>query len=259
MNYVNKNEKTYKDWETDWSIETGTKEKDLKTPYFDSEFKKAIDNNIIPKNSQNITGTWSSITDAGEATNLNLVHMKGFDCTNVIDLTKAEIQGRKQTLDAITALKNIVPGFENAKLRNFGMTLGTRDSRKVICEYNLNSMDVCNQGRFDDAIGIFPEFVDGYNILILPTTGRYFQVPLRCCIPLKIDNLLVAGRCIGGDKISHAAMRNIMACTVTGQGAGVAAAISIIDNTLVRNVNIDNVQNELIKQKVKLEIFKSKL
>jgi hypothetical protein len=30
--------------------------------------------------------------------------------------------------------------------------------------------------RFDDTIGIFPEFIDGYNILILPTTGRYFEV-----------------------------------------------------------------------------------
>lgn len=50
-----------------------------------------------------------------------------------------------------------------------------------------------------------------YNILILPTTGRYFQVPYGCMVPKKIDNLLVAGRCVAGDKTSHAAMRNMMA------------------------------------------------
>ena len=61
---------------------------------------------------------------------------------------------------------------------------------------NLTGDDVCQQGRFWDAIGIFPEFVDGYQVLILPTTGRYFQVPLRACIPTKVDNLLVAGRCV---------------------------------------------------------------
>ena len=42
--------------------------------------------------------------------------------------------------------------------------------------YNLTSEDVRNEAKFDDSIGIFPEFIDGYNILILPTTGRYFQV-----------------------------------------------------------------------------------
>ena len=79
---------------------------------------------------------------------------------------------------------------------------------------------------FEDTIGVFPEFIDGYNILILPTTGRYFQIPLRCMIP-DVNNMLVAGRCVAGDMVSHAAMRNMMCCTVTGQGAGVAAAISI--------------------------------
>ena len=42
--------------------------------------------------------------------------------------------------------------------------------------YNLNGDDVRNEARFEDSIGIFPEFIDGYNILILPTTGRYFHV-----------------------------------------------------------------------------------
>ena len=107
------------------------------------------------------------------------------------------------------------------------MTIGTRDSRKIIGQYNLTSEDVRNEARFDDAIGIFPEFIDGYNILILPTTGRYFQVPYGCTVPPKVKNLLVGGRCVAGDKTSHCAMRNMMACTVTGQGAGVAAAVSI--------------------------------
>ena len=42
--------------------------------------------------------------------------------------------------------------------------------------YNLTSKDVKNEARFQDSVGVFPEFIDGYNILILPTTGRYFQV-----------------------------------------------------------------------------------
>lgn len=60
----------------------------------------------------------------------------------------------------------------------------------------------------------------------MPSTGRYFQIPYGILVP-DVDNLLVAGRCVSGDMVSHAATRNMMCCTVTGQAAGVAAAISI--------------------------------
>lgn len=252
IQYTEEQKTTYKEWGGSWNQSITNKEENLRTPYLHKEFQKAIDKKIIPQSSQNISGSWSTLTDAGEANNLNLVHMKGIDTTNVFDLTKAEIQGRKETLNAIKALKTFVPGFENAKLRNFGMTLGIRDSRKIIGMYNLTKEDVMGEAKFNDSIGIFPEFVDGYNILMLPTSGRYFQVPFRCLVPLEIDNLLVAGRCVAGDNISHAAMRNMMACTVTGQGAGAASAISIRENCMVRNVNIENVQNELIKQNVRI-------
>jgi hypothetical protein len=77
--------------------------------------------------------------------------------------------------------------------------------------------DVRNEARFEDSIGIFPEFLDGYGVVIIPTTGRYFQVPYGIILPQKVENLLVAGRCVAGDKISHAATRQMMCCTVTGQ------------------------------------------
>lgn len=238
IEYTKKNEKTYSDWGGEWITDNNSKESKLKSPYLEINRDK------------NVNGSWSSITENGEATNLNLVHIPKIDCTNVKDLTYAEIRGRKKTMETIEDLKKELPGFENAKLRNFGMTLGTRDSRKIIGEYNLCKKDVMEQGRFYDSIGIFPEFIDGYNVLTLPTTGRFFQIPFRSLIPKKIDNLLIAGRCIGGDNISHAAMRNMMACCVTGQGAGVAAAISIKNNTIVRNTSFEAIQKELLKQGV---------
>ena len=62
-----------------------------------------------------------------------------------------------------------------------------------------------NQARFDDSIGIFPKFLDGYGVLVLSTTGRYFQVPYGILVPEGVENLLVAGRCVSGDKLAHAA------------------------------------------------------
>ena len=37
-----------------------------------------------------------------------------------------------QAMFALKALNGVVPGFEKAKLRNFGSTIGTRDSRKIM-------------------------------------------------------------------------------------------------------------------------------
>ena len=252
LQYTQENTATYADWGQTWDKETMGKEDYLPSPYLGKEFSKAKEMGIVPKTIDTISGSWSALSNAGEATNLNLVHMKGVDCTDVKDLTKAEMQGRAETLYALEALKAVVPGFENAKLRNFGMTLGCRDSRKIIGRYSLTEYDVKNQARFEDSVGIFPEFLDGYNVLILPTTGRYFQVPYGCLVPQSIDNLLVAGRCVAGDKISHSAMRNMMACTVTGQGAGVAAAVSVKEGTSTGTVEITKVQKELEHQGVRI-------
>ena len=128
------------------------------------------------------------------------------------------------------------------------MTLGIRDTRKIEAHYNMTECDVREQGRFDDSIGIFPEFIDGYGVLILPTTGRYFHLPYRAMLPKRIGHLLVTGRSIGGDKISHAAVRNMMCCAVNGQGAGVAAALSIESDVDFDAINIKALQKRLIAQ-----------
>ena len=155
------------------------------------------------------------------------------------------MRGRREAIYALEALRGFMPGCEQAKLRNFGMTLGIRDTRKIDALYNLTGADVREQGRFEDAIGIFPEFIDGYGVLILPTTGRYWQVPYRALVPRGVGNLLVAGRCIGGDKISHASARNMMCCAVGGQGAGVAAGVSLRRDEAFDRLDIGAVQTEL--------------
>lgn len=253
LEYVKENPSSYKDWGKNWDIQKGGKEDDLFSPYLETPFDKARETGVIPPGMKSIGGTWSAITDSGEATYLNMIHLTEFDGTDVWDLTRAEMEGRYQALQAIKALNHFAPGFEDAKLRTYGMTLGVRDTRKIIGRYDLTENDVRNQARFEDSIGIFPEFIDGYNVLVLPTTGRYFHIPYGCLVPQKIGNMLVAGRSIAGDKISHASVRNMMCCTVSGQGAGVAAAVSVKDGVSVGDVNIVNVQKELLRQGVRIK------
>ncbi len=241
---------TYADWSGngEWDYETTGKEDKLFSPFLRKPFKQALAAGIIPQSLHTIAGTWGTVTDQGDLTYLNLVHVPEIDGTDPDDLTIGEMRGRREAIYAVDALRGFMPGCEDAKLRNFGMTLGIRDTRKIDALYNLTGNDVREQGRFDDAIGIFPEFIDGYGILILPTTGRYWQVPYRSLVPKGIGNLLVAGRCIGGDKISHASARNMMCCAVSGQGAGVAAAVSLQRDEPFDRLDIAAVQKELARQ-----------
>jgi hypothetical protein len=241
---------TYADWSGngEWDYETTGKEDQLFSPFLRKPFQKALAAGIIPPSLKTIAGTWGTVTDQGDLTYLNLVHVPEIDGTDPADLTAGEMRGRREAIYALEALRGFMPGCEHAKLRNFGMTLGIRDTRKIDALYNLTGTDVREQARFDDAIGIFPEFIDGYGILILPTTGRYWHVPYRALLPKGVGNLLVAGRCIGGDKISHASARNMMCCAVSGQGAGVAAAVSLQRDEPLDRLNIGAVQKELARQ-----------
>lgn len=250
LEQVKADPQTYRDWagSGEWHIETGGKEDDMFSPFLRKPFKRAAESGIIPANLSTIAGTWGSVTDQGDLTYLNIIHLPDIDGTDADDLTRGEIEGRRQAIHAIEALKHFMPGCEQAKLRNFGMTLGVRDTRKIDALYNLTGEDVRGQARFDDSIGIFPEFIDGYGLLILPTTGRYFHVPYRALVPKGIGNLLVAGRAIGGDRISHAAVRNMMCCAVSGQGAGVAAAISLRTGEPFDRLDVAAVRQELERQ-----------
>jgi ribulose 1,5-bisphosphate synthetase/thiazole synthase len=241
---------TYADWSGngEWDYETTGKEDTLFSPFLRKPFQQALAAGIIPPNLHTIAGTWGSVSDQGDLTYLNLVHLPEIDGTDPSDLTVGEMRGRREAIYALEALRGFMPGCERAKLRNFGMTLGIRDTRKIDALYNLTGNDVREQGRFDDAIGIFPEFIDGYGVLILPTTGRYWQVPYRALLPKRVGNLLVAGRCIGGDKMSHASARNMMCCAVGGQGAGAAAAVSIQRDEPLDQLNIAALHQELARQ-----------
>ena len=109
------------------------------------------------------------------------------------------------------------------------------------------------QARFDDAIGIFPEFIDGYGILILPTTGRYWHVPYRALVPKGVGNLLVAGRCIGGDQdlARLGAQHDVLRRQRSGRGGGGRGSRVQRDEPLDR-LNIGAVQKELARQGARL-------
>ncbi len=249
---IRENPSTYASWSSgEWQIETSGKEDEMYSPYLGKPFDQARAEGLIPADLDTIAGTWGAVHDSGELTYMNLVHLVGVDGTDPDSLTEFEIEGRRQAMLAIDALRAYTPGCEGARLRNFGMSIGIRDTRKIDAVYNMTETDVREQGRFEDSIGIYPEFIDGYGILILPTTGRYMHVPFRSMVPKGIENLLVVGRSTGGDKVAHAATRNMACCAVSGQGAGIAAALSVKAGTPMEQPDMAAVQAELTRQDVR--------
>ncbi|MDA9810282.1 FAD-dependent oxidoreductase [Planktomarina temperata] len=252
MEDVRANPQTYSDWSSgEWTVETDGKEDEMFSPFLKKPFETARKMGVIPSDLTTISGTWGAVHDSGEMTYMNLVHLDNCDGTDPGDLTHFEMEGRRQAMMAIDALRRFAPGCESVRLRNFGMTLGVRDTRKIDAVYNMTEADVRHQARFEDSIGIYPEFIDGYGILILPTTGRYMHIPYRSLLPKKIKGLLVAGRATGGDRIAHAATRNMACCAVAGQGAGIAAAQAVKSNAELDSVDLVAIHKELDRQGVR--------
>ena len=225
----------------------------MMSPRIVEAYEKAKAAGEIPEEEEvEYTTYMGAFTTAGEVPDMNTVHLRGVDPTDVWDLTTAEMKSRERIIWAINALRKYTPGFEDVRIRTFAPAIGIRESRKILGAYEITEEDVREQARFKDSIGICPEFIDGYGIIILPTTGRYFHVPYGIMLPQKVENLLVAGRSVAGDRISHAATRQMCCCCVTGQGAGVAAAVSIKADVTCREVDIQTVQARLEAQGVRI-------
>ncbi|MDR1100366.1 MAG: FAD-dependent oxidoreductase, partial [Treponema sp.] len=119
---------------------------------------------------------------------------------------------------------------------------------------------------FDDAIAVYPQFYDmlspdanmnegspqdaGYNgyICSYPQDGLNFEIPYRCLLPLGVENLLTAGRCISADHVAESGVRAISACMYTGQAAGTAAGLALQNGVNPRSVNTTELREKLRAQ-----------
>ena len=183
--------------------------------------------------------------------NINLAtYDRELDGTDVRSLTGSEIQQRKTALEVLRRFRQYgkEDGLGEAKLRNFAMTVGVRETRRIVGDYTLSAEDVYGQKRFDDTIGVFPVYMDGEDVKEIPYTDAYFQVPFRIMIPQGVENLLAAGRCISCSRDSVPTTRQMDFCMVTGQAAGAASALSIRQGVTARGVDIGLLQEELTRQ-----------
>ena len=186
---------------------------------------------------------------------LQYVHVRGRTGTDAKDLTAAELEGRKQALAAYEFLKANVRGFERAVLEQVAPQIGVRETRRIKGEYYLTETDL-RAGKTMD----FPDatFICNFNIDIhdedtkKQTVERIppYTIPYRCLVPVAVDNLLVAGRCISGSRVAMAAYRVTGNCLAMGQVAGTAAALAIQGGITPRQVSYSQLREKLASQKM---------
>jgi hypothetical protein len=212
---------------------------------------------------------------------------------DVEDLTRQSIEQHQQILWLEKFFRKYVPGFARCRLTGIANLHGVRDSRRVLGQYILRDEDVVCARKFEDGIAKFPEFFDthhptsprlgfmrhvhleepkepavcrpaqcsgdmhpfvrrgGYEARCNPT--QYCEIPYRALVPLKIDNLLVAGRCVSAEFNALAAVRVIATGMSTGQAAGIAAALCVKGGMAPRELDGKLVRKTLIDQGVPLD------
>jgi hypothetical protein len=170
------------------------------------------------------------------------------------DLTRGEIEGRRQALNAFDFLRT-VPGFEKSYIVDLPPQLGIRETRRVVGGYMLSGDDVLGCAAFDDSIGVngwpMESHVAGdviFKFPPIPESRGFNELPYRMLTPEGIDNLLVAGRCASMTHDGQSAARVSGACFVMGEAAGTAAALALGGNTNPRDIDVGKLQGQLRQQ-----------
>lgn len=193
----------------------------------------------------------------------NTTHVGGVHGTDAEDLTRAEIEGRRQMMSVVGFVRKYVPGFENAYLLRSPEHVGVRETRRVVGDYVFSAEDVVEARKFDDGICRLAYPVDihsgkgsGYTRSEEVSDGRpnnappgdWYEIPYRCLLPVGLDNVLVAGRCVSSTQAGHGAIRIMPACFAMGQAAGTAAALSLDEGVAARDVSVPALLSALREQ-----------
>jgi glycine/D-amino acid oxidase-like deaminating enzyme len=166
----------------------------------------------------------------------NLTRVAGVDGTDPWQLSAAEQEGRRQVEEYVRFLVEQVPGYENACLLGTSVWIGIRETRRLRGRYILTRDDVLAARDFDDAIARcgapLEDHAGGETTIweyIGPDgrpSGLTYGIPYRCLVPIDVDCLLVAGRCLSATHDAHASVRSMAQCMAMGQAAGTAAALA---------------------------------
>lgn len=151
------------------------------------------------------------------------------------DLTRAEVEIRKEIVTELNFLTKYVPGFEHARLGAVAPFVGIREGRHPVGEHVMSYDDIRNECRFEDAALRLTTWdrmnMEGGNPFVT------FDVPYRSFLSKGVDNLLLAGDNLSMTHEALLHIRGFGTALRTGEVAGMAAAGAVEQGILPRELN----------------------
>lgn len=169
--------------------------------------------------------------------------------------TKIEIEGRRSIARLAKWFQENInkDGETEVSICAVANEVALRETRRIVCDKRITVEEYVNGKKYDDAIcysyypiDLHKHGEDGktlYNIFISENTIP--TIPYRALLPLGLDDILVAGRCISGDRLAQSAYRVKASCMAMGQAAGAAAALSVKLDVDLRKLDSDILKDTL--------------
>lgn len=188
----------------------------------------------------------------------NMTNCIGIDGTKAEDLTRATYLCRKQMEIIQGFLRDYVPGFEHCYIISSGSLIGIRETRHFKGEETITEQDILEARVFEDWVVARAQFnFDVHNLTGngLDETGaqknfhqkKGYTIPYGCFVPLKVENLYLAGRNISGTHMAHSNFRVMPICANMGQAVGVAAAMCVKEKVTPRALDAKKVQKRMVE------------
>ncbi len=165
--------------------------------------------------------------------------LSGYSAVDVEDLTTVELRSRQLAVGHVEVYRQYAPGFQNAFLMLGAPQIGVRHSRRLSGQAQVVRSDWGSGKVWPDEIGVSTS---------LSPKFPNISVPYGALVPRGLDGILGAGRHVSCDASSHTFLREIPQCWLTGQAAGIAAALSAASGRGPGAVDIARLQNELLGQ-----------
>lgn len=211
-------------------------------------YQQALENGELINPRENVLMFKNPISNV---LHFNTTRVVKLDPTSVFDVSKAEMIARDQVREIYEFMKKHADGLENSYLMMTASEIGVRESRMIVGDYVLTEKDCRDFRIFDDAIAACNYDIDIHNPEGTGTShyyfppGKYYTIPYRSLIPLGVNNMLVAGRCISSDHGAQASYRIMPVVCCIGEAAGVAIALAKKYDCEVRKIPVNELQNTL--------------
>ncbi len=193
------------------------------------------------------------------------------DPLNTFEISKAEVEGRRQAWEAADFMRRFAPGLEKSYLLDTGSHIGVRSSRRIHGLCKVTDEDARDLVMYPDSVAKASWSIDIWpaNSYVAPAVdhtsdlalarkakleaGECFGIRYGCLVAEGVDNLLTAGRCISASHVAESSLRIQQTCMSTGQAAGTAAALAVDAGTTPRELPAERVVATLAVDRAKID------